>query len=84
MDAGRKTVDLHFEESGTGPAVLCVHGLASDRSTFAGQARWLAASYRCIRVDLRGHGASPVPPGPWRIADSCRSTRRDDGRGVGL
>jgi 3-oxoadipate enol-lactonase len=69
MDAGRKTADLHFEESGAGPAVLCVHGLASDRSTFAGQARWLAESYRCIRVDLRGHGLSPVPPGPWRIAD---------------
>jgi pimeloyl-ACP methyl ester carboxylesterase len=67
MDARRGAVELSFEEAGGGPGVLCLHGLASDRSTFAGQARWLAASHRCVRVDLRGHGASPVPPGPWGL-----------------
>src|SRR5262245_13084442 len=69
MDPHPNHVDLSFEEAGEGPAVLCLHGLASDRTTFAGQARWLARTHRCIRVDLRGHGASPVPPGPWSVGD---------------
>jgi 3-oxoadipate enol-lactonase len=29
----------------------------------------LTKSFRVIRVDHRGHGGSPVPPGPYRIAD---------------
>jgi pimeloyl-ACP methyl ester carboxylesterase len=63
------TVELSRDDEGKGPPVLFLHGLASDRTTFAGQARWLRERRRCIRVDLRGHGASPVPPGPWTLSD---------------
>lgn len=68
-NARSASVALSGDDEGRGSCVLFLHGLASDRSTFAGQARWLRESRRCVRVDLRGHGASPVPPGPWRIAD---------------
>lgn len=49
--------------------MLFLHGLASDLSTFAAQAGWLREKRRCLRVDLRGHGRSSVPPGGWRVAD---------------
>jgi 3-oxoadipate enol-lactonase len=32
----------------------------------------LATQFRLIRFDHRGHGASPVPPGPYEIADLGR------------
>lgn len=33
------------------------------------QARTLEGRHRVIRYDLRGHGSSPVPPGPYSIAE---------------
>ena len=67
--SSRSPAELSCDDEGRGEVVLFLHGLASDRSTFAGQARWLRDERRCLRVDLRGHGASPIPPGPWRIRD---------------
>src|SRR4051794_41926258 len=32
----------------------------------------LSQRFRLIRFDHRGHGASPVPPGPYEIADLGR------------
>ena len=49
---------LAYEESGDGPAVLLLHGVLMDRTMFAHQADALAARYRVIRPDLRGHGES--------------------------
>ena len=72
MEDGPRSVRLGYDDEGDGPAVLFVHGLAGDRETFAAQAQRLADRYRSIRVDLRGHGASPCPPGPWSIADLSR------------
>lgn len=33
------------------------------------QAELLGAEFRVLRYDLRGHGASPAPPGPYSIGD---------------
>jgi 3-oxoadipate enol-lactonase len=43
----------------------------------------LADRYRVIRFDLRGHGGSPVVPGPFAVADLADDVRRlVDGLGV--
>jgi len=51
------------------PAVVLAHSLGGTLATWAPQAAALAPHFRVVRADLRGHGASPVPAGPYDIAD---------------
>ena len=51
-----------------GPVVAFSHSLAADSGMWAEQVPALvAAGYRVLRVDLRGHGGSGAPPGPYTI-----------------
>ena len=50
---------LAFEDTGTGPAVLILHGLFGSGSNWRSVARALAPQHRVLSVDLRNHGASP-------------------------
>jgi 3-oxoadipate enol-lactonase len=43
--------------------------LGTDQSMWDPQAQRLGGRFRVLRYDLRGHGASPVPRGPYSIAD---------------
>ena len=62
-------VKLAFEDRGAGkPAFIFVHGTACNRSFFAPQAEHFARRHRVVSVDLRGHGESDKPPGPYPIA----------------
>ena len=55
-------VPLHVEEQGTGPAVLLIHGLASDALALDRVAAAIAAGgARAIAYDRRGYGASGAP-----------------------
>jgi pimeloyl-ACP methyl ester carboxylesterase len=62
-------IKLAFEDRGAGkPAFVFVHGWACDRSFFAPQADHFVRRHRVVSVDLRGHGESDKPPGPYPIA----------------
>ncbi len=65
------TVELAYLEFGdTGnPAVVFVGSIGSDATMWEPQAHALAGRYRVICVDHRGHGKSPVVPGPYSMAD---------------
>jgi pimeloyl-ACP methyl ester carboxylesterase len=54
-------VPLAYVERGTGPAVLLVHGLASDAEALAPVAEALASDARVIAYDRRGYGSSGAP-----------------------
>jgi pimeloyl-ACP methyl ester carboxylesterase len=54
-------VALNVVERGGGPAVLLVHGLASDAEAMAPIADALASNARVIAYDRRGYGASGAP-----------------------
>lgn len=58
---------LAYEDSGTGPAVVLLHGFPLDRTMWAAQRVALERNYRVVTPDLRGHGASPGPDGEWSI-----------------
>ncbi len=60
---------LHHVDSGTeGHAVLLAHALGCDARMWDPVAALLARHHRVIQVDLRGHGASPVPKRPYTLA----------------
>jgi len=58
--ASIRTGDLEvaYDDVGTGPAVVFVHGGLGNRAMWAPQVRALSAAYRCIAYDLRGHGGT--------------------------
>ncbi|WP_166173081.1 alpha/beta fold hydrolase [Rubrobacter tropicus] len=64
-----KSVSLRHEVEGEGETVLLLHPVGLDLTWCGPLAERLRPHFRVLRVDLRGHGGSPVPPGPWRIED---------------
>ncbi len=64
-------VRLHAVQDGPADAPVLVLGpsLGTGLGLFDAQVAALADRHRVIRYDLRGHGNSPVIPGPFTIAD---------------
>ena len=62
---------LHVVEDGPADAPVLVLGpsLGTDLGLFDAQVSALADTHRVLRYDLRGHGRSPVVPGPYTVAD---------------
>jgi 3-oxoadipate enol-lactonase len=52
--------------------VVLSHALGGDCSMWDRQLSIVAASYRVLRYDLRGHGRSPGHAGPLSLADLAR------------
>ncbi|WP_033294751.1 3-oxoadipate enol-lactonase [Amycolatopsis jejuensis] len=53
-----------------GPVVVLSNSIGSDHRMWEPQVAPLAErGFRVVRYDTRGHGASPVPPGPYDLAD---------------
>jgi pimeloyl-[acyl-carrier protein] methyl ester esterase len=59
--------DLFYEDQGSGPPLLLVHGWSRSGADFAALAGRLSTRHRVVRLDLRGHGRSS--PGPFTLAD---------------
>jgi 3-oxoadipate enol-lactonase len=51
------------------PAVVLVGSLGTTGEMWAPQCQALADQFRVIAIDHRGQGRSPVPPGPYTMAD---------------
>lgn len=52
------------------PLVVLLHSIGTDRELWRDHVDPLAAAgHRVAALDLRGHGASPVPQGPYAIAE---------------
>lgn len=58
-------IDIHYEITGSGPAILFAHSLGSDHSIWDAQKSALATRRTVITYDLRGHGQTPATPGPY-------------------
>jgi pimeloyl-ACP methyl ester carboxylesterase len=63
---------LYYEHEGTGPPLVFVHGLGSSTRDWHEQVGPFAEHYRVLRVDLRGHGRSDRPEGPYHMATFAR------------
>jgi len=52
---------IHWTSTGSGPAVIFVHGWTCDESSWQGQVPAFSKQYRVITLDLPGHGKSDLP-----------------------
>jgi pimeloyl-ACP methyl ester carboxylesterase len=78
-------IGLHARDWGDGgPAVVLLHGLASNARIWDGVAARLAgAGLRVVALDLRGHGDSDQPPSGYDFAQVGRDLQAALG-GLGL
>jgi pimeloyl-ACP methyl ester carboxylesterase len=60
-------IDIAYEDCGSGPPLLLLHGFSLDHSMWAAQVEELQRSYRIIVPDLRGLGKTETPPEPFSI-----------------
>ena len=65
------TVALHHVDEGPrdAPVLVLAGSLGSTVEMWRPQVGPLTQRFRVIRIDHRGHGGTPVPPGPYRVAD---------------
>lgn len=62
-----ESIALYYEEYGAGEALLFLHGLGTDGRSWEYQRDLFAEQYRVILIDVRGHGRSAKPPGPYSV-----------------
>lgn len=69
MEAIVNGVRIDFDDVGPreGPGFLLIHGFPLDRRMWQEQVAGLSDTVRLIVPDLRGHGRSAVPPGPYTM-----------------
>jgi pimeloyl-ACP methyl ester carboxylesterase len=72
MELERHGVRIHYEVTGSGPAVLLSHGFGASSHMFAANAAVLGEANTVVTWDLRGHGGSDAPadPGAYSAAIS--------------
>ncbi len=54
-------VGLYYEEHGSGPPLMLLHGFAGTAAMWAPQVEPLSSAHRLIVYDMRGHGRSAAP-----------------------
>src|SRR5512138_3885282 len=65
-----------LEGPANAPVVTMSHSLATDLAMWDAQAKALAARYRVLRYDTRGHGGTDAPSGAYtltQLADDARA-----------
>ena len=70
----RYTVELRplLEGPEDAPVLVLSNSLGTTLAMWDQQAPALSERFRLLRYDHRGHGGSPVPPGPYKIEDLGR------------
>jgi len=62
-----RDIDLYYETIGQGQPILFIHGLGSSTRDWELQVAFFSNQYRTVTCDVRGHGKSGKPPGPYSI-----------------
>ncbi len=61
-------LDLYYETGGQGQPILFIHGLGSSTRDWELQVPFFSKQYQVVTFDVRGHGKSEKPRGPYSIA----------------
>ncbi len=62
-----RDIEMHYEETGQGTPLLLIHGLGSSARDWERQIPYFSKNYRVITYDVRGHGQTDKPAGPYGI-----------------
>ena len=65
-------IEMAYDDTGSGPAVVLLHGYPFNRSMWREQTEALSASYRVITPDLRGHGETTATDEPATMDEMAR------------
>jgi pimeloyl-ACP methyl ester carboxylesterase len=68
MKATLNGIEIDYEVTGRGRALLMSHGYSATRRMWDGQHRALGDRYRLISWDMRGHGQTDTPDDPARYS----------------
>jgi len=60
-------INVNYEIIGEGQPILFIHGLGSSLRDWEEQVPIFSKNYKVITIDLRGHGKSDKPNGPYSI-----------------
>lgn len=71
--ADTSAAGLYYEVTGTGDPVVFIHAFSVDGRLWDREVAALQDRYLVIRYDLRGHGKSAAPSGPYTAYDDLRS-----------
>jgi 3-oxoadipate enol-lactonase len=69
-------IELVVHRTGEGPPLIALHDLGQTGQSMIEALAPVADEYRIVAPDLRGHGASPTPHGPWSIDDFASDVAR--------
>jgi 3-oxoadipate enol-lactonase len=61
------TTEIYYEIHGQGDPLLLIHGLGSSSQDWEMQLPQFSSHFQVINIDLRGHGRSGKPRGPYSI-----------------
>jgi len=67
-----ENIQIAYDDAGSGPTLLLVHGYPFNRSLWNEQGAALSNTHRVITVDLRGFGDSESSEGPSTMNQMAR------------
>jgi pimeloyl-ACP methyl ester carboxylesterase len=66
---------MAYRIAGSGPALVLIHGITSDSSTWRRVMPYLARDFTVIAPDLPGHGSSAKPKGDYSLGANASFVR---------
>jgi 3-oxoadipate enol-lactonase len=64
-------VDIWYEVTGEGPALVLIHANPFDHDLWMYQAAHFSAWFRVVAIDIRGYGRSAKVTAPYSLKDMC-------------
>ncbi len=71
-----QAIDCEFSVEGSGPPLILIHGIGAAGDAWRFMVPALREHFTVVSYDLRGHGTSPVPDGPFGLDELVADLER--------